>query len=70
MRWLLVNSDIGQQFEALFALIQSPQTAKRFKHLRFATTEDLARIFQSERPELPEQQDLLGFQSDSKPKPP
>lgn len=63
-------SDVDLGFEALFASIRSSQTAKRFKLLRFATTEDLARTFQTERPELPEQKDLLVFQSDSKPKTP
>lgn len=60
-------SDMNQEFEALFARIQSPETAKRFKLLRFATSEDLARTFRSERPELPKRDEHLGFQSDSKP---
>lgn len=63
-------SDMDQRFEALFARIQSSQTAKRFKLLRFATTGDLASTFQPERPELSKQEEFLGFQSDSKPKTP
>lgn len=59
-------SDLDLEFEALFARIRSPHTAKRFKLLQFATTEDLVRTFQLEKPELPEQKELLGFQSDSK----
>tara|TARA_R100000656_G_scaffold110625_1_gene82593 strand:+ start:268 stop:465 length:198 start_codon:yes stop_codon:yes gene_type:complete len=54
--------DLG--FEALFASIRSSQTAKRFKLLRFATTEDLARTFRPERTEFPEQEELLGSESD------
>lgn len=63
-------SDVDLGIEALFARIQSSQAAKRFKLLRFATAEELASTFQTERAELPEQQDFLGFQSDSKPKTP
>lgn len=59
-------SDMDLEFKALFARIQSSQTAKRFKLLRFATTEDLARTFQSEENELPELEERLDFQSDSK----
>lgn len=60
-------SDMDLRFEALFARIQSSQTAIRFKLLRFATTEDLARTFRPESPELPKQEEPLGLQSDSKP---
>lgn len=60
-------SDMDLQFDALFARIQSSQTAKRFKLLRFATTEDLAQTFRPESPELPDHEELLGLQSDSKP---
>lgn len=63
-------SDLDLEFEALFHRIQSPETAKRFKLLRFATPEDLARTFQPEKTEIPKQEDLSGFQSDSKPKTP
>lgn len=56
-------SDIDLEFEALFARIRSSHTVKRFKLLRFATTEDLARTFQ---PELPAQKELLSLQCDSK----
>jgi hypothetical protein len=59
-------SDLDLEFEALFARIRSSHTAKRFKLLRFATTEDLARTFQPEKPELPAQKELLSMQSDSK----
>ncbi len=59
-------SDTSQEIEALFARIRSAETAKRFKLLRFATTEDLARTFRPERSEPPEQGELLGFQSGSK----
>lgn len=59
-------SDTNLQFDALFASIQSSQTRERFKLLRFATTEDLARTFQPERMEFPEQQELLGFQFQAK----
>lgn len=63
-------SDMNLQFKALFACIQSSQTRERFKLLRFATTEDLAQTFRPEKTELPEQEDLSGFQSDSKPQTP
>lgn len=59
-------SDMNLQFEALFACIKSSQTCERFKLLRFATTEDLARTFRPERAEFPEQEELLDFESDSK----
>lgn len=61
-----MDSDMDLEFEALFARIQSPETAKRFKLLRFATTEDLARTFQCEKTEVIEQKELLGFHSESK----
>lgn len=63
-------SDVDLQFEALFACIKSSQTAERFKLLRFATSEDLARTFRPESPELPKQEELLGLQSDPKPEAP
>lgn len=59
-------SDTSQEIEALFARIRLPETAKRFKPLRFATTEDLARTFRPERSEPSAQGELLGFQSGSK----
>lgn len=57
-------SDMDLFFEALFACIQSSQTRERFKLLRFTTTEDLARTFRSERKVFPEQEELLGSESD------
>lgn len=59
-------SDTSHEIEALFARIRSPETAKRFKLLRFATTQDLARTFRPERSAPPEQKELLCFQSGSK----
>lgn len=59
-------SDTNLQFEALFACIKSSQTRERFKLLRFATTEDLARTFRPERTEFPEQKEFLSFPSDAK----
>lgn len=59
-------SDMELKFESLFASIQSPQTRERFKLLRFATTEDLARTFQHERTDFLEQKELLGLQAASK----
>lgn len=59
-------SDTNLHFEALFASIRSSHTCERFKLLRFATTEDLARTFRSERTEFPEQKELVGFLSDAK----
>ncbi|WP_062057794.1 hypothetical protein [Cellvibrio sp. OA-2007] len=61
-----MGSNMDQEIEALFARIQSPQTARRFKLLRSATTEELARTFRPEKTELPKQEELLGFLSDSK----
>lgn len=61
-------SDMNLEFKALFSRIQSPETAKRFKLLRFVTPEDLARTFQAEKTEISKHEDLSGFQSDSKPK--
>jgi hypothetical protein len=60
-------SNLDLKFEALFARIKSPQTAKRFKLLRFSTTEDLAETFRPEKSQPPEKEELLGFQSGSKP---
>lgn len=59
-------SDIDSKFEELFSCIKSSQTAKRFKLLRFATTEDLARTFQHEKTEFAEQEELVGFETDVK----
>lgn len=56
-------SDNNIEFEALFTRIRSPQTAKRFKLLSSATTQDLARTFQPEKGRITEQQERLGFHS-------
>ena len=61
--------DTDLQFEAPFACIKSSQTRERFKLLRFATTEDLARTSRPERTEFPEQKEFLGFPSDANPRP-